>query len=369
MSALSSPLVLGIDLAAVRANYRFLCSMTEAKVAGVVKANAYGIGMADVVGILEDEGCPFYFVATAAEGAELRRLTHHPVAVLGGVSADEHDFYRAHRLTPVINTIDQIGIVGGWGIPAILHIDTGMNRLGISYTAFMEAVRTTPALASIDLIYVMSHFSCADEQHHPATPEQADRFKAAHEALCHRQGRYVPASLANSSGMFRNTAHHHDMVRPGMALYGLNPLPEQDSPMQPVVSLDARILQIRQVSAGESTGYGASHIFDHDAIIATVGIGYADGLPRRLGNGRGQFFYKGFPCPILGRISMDLTVIDLGAIPAASLPGPGDLVEVIGPHQDADVLARVADTIGYEILTQLSRRAVRHIKTRDTNGI
>lgn len=349
-----APAILTVDLAAVAANYNLIKQKvgSDCAVAGVIKADAYGLGMEKIWAALENEGCPFYFVATPDEALALRRLTRKPVAALGGVYPGAEDDFIRHEIIPVLNTHDDIARWRaaaqrhGLRLPAILHFDTGMNRLGLTE---MPGITDTDRL---DIKYVISHFACADEKDHPLTALQFENFQTA-------AARFPQAkqSIAASSGLFRNAAYHLDMVRPGMALYGLNPTPETNSPMKPVIKLDARIVQVKHIRAGGTVGYGASWRAEKDTIVAIAALGYADGFLRSLSN-RAALYYQGHACPVVGRVSMDLVTVDMGPHD----PPPGAWLEVIGPHQDADDLAAAAGTIGYEILTSLGGRYYREYK-------
>lgn len=346
--------LLTIDRDAIAHNYRIIRQKLSPKtsIASVVKTDSYGLGMEHIHAVLEQEGCGLYFVATPDEAMALRRLTAHPVAVLGGVFADLENDYIRHDLTPVLNSLEEIK---RWqeaarqknaALPAIVHFDTGMNRLGLDAKETETLLQEPQRLNGLDVKIVMSHFACADEKSHPKTTEQQRLFSriAAHFPKAKK-------SLASSSGIFRSPDYHHDIVRPGMALYGLNPTPETGNPMRPVVTLETRILQVRNARKDETVGYGATHQFDKDTVLATIALGYGDGIFRSLGN-RGTFYYKGSPCPVVGRISMDLVTVDMGK----NNPQPGEMIEIIGPHQSVDQLATAAETIGYEILTALGSR-------------
>lgn len=348
--------ILTVDLGAVAANYAILKKKAgpACAVAGVIKADAYGLGMEKVWAALENAGCPFYFVATPDEALALRRLTKKPVAVLyGPLPGAEDDFIR-HNIVPVLNAPDDIA---RWRaaadrhrlrLAAILHFDTGMNRLGLTVPPDEVTVD------GLDIMCVMSHFACADEKDSPVTAVQFEKFTkiAAHFPA-------VKKSIAASSGIFRSADYCLDMARPGMALYGLNPAPEVANPMRPVISLSARILQVKKIRKGETVGYGASFRAANDMTVATVALGYADGFLRALGN-RGALWHNGIACPVIGRVSMDLVTVD---VTAASSVKAGDFIEVIGPHQSADDLAAAAETIGYEILTSLGSRYRRVYKS------
>lgn len=356
MSILPAPAFLTVDLDALAANYRFFqakaCS--SCAVAGVVKADAYGLGAAPVAKALHALGCRFFFVATPEEGLVVRRVlddSESVVAILGGVYPGAEKDYAAHALTPVLNSLDEIA---RWkeAVPdaaALLHFDTGMNRLGLGPDETEVLLHEKERVAGMNILFVMSHFACADEPCHPMTLAQRKKFDSI--------ARHFPGakrSLSNSAGLFHGAEFHYDMVRPGIALYGGAPLAGRENPMRPVVRLEARVLQTREVRKSESAGYGASYIFARNGTAATVALGYADGFLRSLSN-RGKLWWRGKPLPIAGRVSMDLVILDLSGI-EGELPRPGDFVEVLGPHQDADALAAAAGTISYEILTGLGAR-------------
>jgi alanine racemase len=345
-----APSRLTVDLKAVAENYKKLKSMVtpECGVAGMVKANAYGLGMEQIAPLLDRLGCPLFFTATLDEALFLRALTHKPVAVLEGLLSGAETEYVTHNLIPVMNSPEEIGRRTYSG-PSIWHIDTGMNRLGLrpeDVTRLMETGQPP--------FMIMSHFACADEEGHPLTAKQA--------AIFNEVAMKFPAlkrSLCNSSGMFRNSAWHGDMVRPGMALYGLNPTPEHSNPMKQTVRLEARLLQVKTAGSRETVGYGATYTLPRDSAIGIVAIGYADGL-LRSGSNSAYFYWQGHPCPVIGRISMDLIAVDLGELEMNQpLPHPGDWIEVMGPHQSPYQLALSCGTIGYEILTSLGHRAER----------
>ncbi len=347
---------LSIDLGALAANYNLFKDQAKpgCAVAGVIKADGYGLGVDKVLATLENQDCAFYFVATLDEALHLRKLTQKPIAMFGGLYHGAEDYYIHDNIIPVLNSLADIK---AWQeqtqnhdipLPAIIHFDTGMNRLGLGQDETQSLLNDQDRLKGLKLEYFMSHFACADDVGSPMTQEQYERFKTATAAFP-----TIKKSLCNSAGTFRSSDYHFDLLRPGMALYGLNPTPEQDNPMRPVVKLETRILQIRNVKKGETVGYGAIHHFEKDTAVATVALGYADGFLRSL-SGKGHLYYKDTACPIIGRVSMDLVTIDIGALNTP--PQTGDIIEVLGPYQDADTLAKIAGTIGYEILTDLGRR-------------
>lgn len=350
--------VLSIDLKALADNYRLFQQKVGPKrqVAGVVKADAYGLGLEPIVKKLTELDCPQFFVATLEEAIQLRQINKEtPVAVLGGLFKGAEKEYIAHHILPVLNSPDDIG---RWQqlardkqekLPAFIHFDMGMNRLGLSPDETKQLISTPDMLDGLDVQLIMSHFACADEKDHPLTKKQAHNFANIAQHFPNAK-----ISLANSPGLFRDERYHYDMVRPGYALYGGNPTPEMKNPMKPVVELMVRVLQIRQNKKGESIGYGASHIFNKDTLSATVALGYADGF-LRSGSNQAILYWNGQPCPVIGRVSMDLVTVDLSRI-TENLPVAGDSLEVLGPHQTIDDLAEASDTIGYEILTSLGKR-------------
>ncbi|HRC26108.1 MAG TPA: alanine racemase [Alphaproteobacteria bacterium] len=357
MGSESARLILDAD--ALRTNYARIKEQVGPRcaVAGIVKADGYGLGAEPVARILFQQGCRQFFVATPEEGVSLRAALppEASVAVLGGLYTGAEREYVAHDLTPVLNTLEE---AGRWariapGASAILHIDTGMNRLGLDGREMVRLAEDPSLLCGVPLSAVMSHFACADDPSHPMTAVQNERF-----ATLAARFPGVPRSLANSAGAFSGSGYHYDMVRPGIALYGGAPLEGRENPMRPVVGLEARVLQVRTVRKGETLGYGATHRFERDGFSATVALGYADGY-LRSGSGRGSLYWKGRALPVAGRVSMDLVTLDCTAIPENDLPVPGDFVEVIGPHRTLDQVAGEAGTISYEILTDLGVRYLR----------
>jgi len=360
--------VLEIDLGAIVDNWRRLSRMAApADCAAVVKANAYGLGATPVAQALLEAGCRLFFVAHLDEGSALRQAVGDgpEIAVLNGPLPGTAEEFVEHRLIPVLNEPGQIdewqrteasrtagsspanaaqtGRVPG---RAILHVDTGMARLGLTGREFAALIDNPPP---IFWRAVMSHLACADEAGHALNQSQRERFAAAAAQL---PG--VPASLAASSGIFLGARYHFDLVRPGAALYGVNPQPGQPNPMRQVVQLRGRILQVREIDGGESVGYGATHIMAMSGRVATVAVGYADGWLRSLSR-RGCAFVGDTRVPLLGRVSMDLVAFDVSAVDPA-LARPGMTLELLGPNYGVDDAAAHAGTIGYEILTALGAR-------------
>ena len=330
--------VLTVDLAAVVANWRVLCATHGGgAVAAVVKADGYGLGAVPVARALLGAGCRQFFVAQLAEGLALREALGPGVVVvvLNGFAAGADGLA---ELTPVLNSLADVAAHAGR--PAILHVDTGMARLGVPPEEWGQ-------LSGLMPLYLMSHLACADQPRHPLNAQQAERFAAARVRF---PG--VKTSLAASSGIFLGPNFASDLARPGCALYGLNPTPAAANPMRQVVTLTAPVLQLRNIPAGASVGYGAAWVAARPSRVATVACGYADGYLRSLsGNSVGSF--QGQPVPLIGRVSMDLLTFDVTDLPGLRT---GDPLVLIGPGCTPDELGERAGTIGYEILTSLGAR-------------
>ncbi|MBR1218807.1 alanine racemase [Bradyrhizobium sp. U87765 SZCCT0131] len=360
--------VLTIDLSAVRANYRHIRDRVRPAAAGaVVKANAYGLGAVRVVTALLKDGCRDFFVAQLSEARELRAHLPSGVAlyVLNGLQAGAEAEAIALGVTPALNTPQQVAAWAAAGarlgrrLPGALQVDTGMSRLGLS-AAELTALRAQRTLDDIDVVLLMSHLACADEPLHAANAEQLAAFRAFAADFSGAR-----LSLANSGGALLDASYHNDLARPGIALYGVHPQTGAPSPLRPVVRLDARVIQVREIAAGTGVGYGLTFHAAAPTRLATIGVGYADGWPRCLGN-RGAAFFNGIRLPIAGRVSMDSMTLDISALPAGTL-NPGDSVELIGPHQSLDDVAGDAGTIAYEILTSLGQRYARIHRDDDSH--
>jgi alanine racemase len=358
LAARSAGAILNIDLAALAENYRILAGRAAAGVdcAAVVKADAYGLSLDRVAPALSAAGCRRFFVAQLDEGMALRSLLPEAeIHVLGGLLPGLEDAFLAHRLKPTLNSLGEIEIwarhAGRHGEPlaADLHVDTGMLRLGLPPDELDRLAGEPDRLAGIEVALLISHLACAEQPDHPLNARQLASFHRARERLP-----TCPASLANSSGIFLGSDYHFDLLRPGIALYGANPTPDSANPMRDVVHLRARVWQVREARPGETVGYGASYEVTRPMRIATVALGYGDGYPRALSN-RGQVYVDGRAVPVVGRISMDSTTIDVSALPEGQVR-PGTLVEVIGPDNPIDRVAAAAGTIAYELLTQLGGR-------------
>jgi alanine racemase len=344
---------LRVDLDALARNYQLMRSRAApAECAAVVKADAYGLGVERVVRRLLREGCGRLFVATLAEARELRGVARAAkIYVLEGAIGGAITELVELDVRPVLNTLEQVDRWRGRG-PAALHLDTGMNRLGLGADDVAALVAQRDLLAELELDFVMTHLACADEPEHSLNREQLERFARWRSRLP-----TLPTSIGNSAGALIDAAHRGDIVRPGIGLYGGNPFATRPNPMAAVVTLTAPILQLREITEPQTVGYGATYVASPPARLAIIGAGYADGLPRNLGN-LGTAAVNGQRVPIVGRVSMDLVAVDVGALPRESVR-VGDAVELIGPTIGVDEVAAAAGTISYEILTGLGRRLKR----------
>lgn len=355
--------MLEIDFAAVAGNWRRLSRLAKtADCAAVVKADAYGLGALPVASHLIEAGCRHFFVASLDEAVRLRdglaeRIKGRVIYILNGVmNAAEATEAAVPGMVPVLNHPDGVAL---WRqtakyrqqrLPAALHVDTGMNRLGLS-EAELSQLRVSPdGLDGLDIILLISHLACADQIDHPLNRVQLDRFSRWRR----RWFPNVPASLANSAGILAGPEYHFDLVRPGATLYGVNPIEDSfPNPMRPVLRLSAGILQIREVVAGDSVGYGASHCFQKPARLATVGLGYGNGLPRSLSE-CGQAKIGGRWHKLLGRVSMDSCCIDITDLPPEAAH-PGDQVVFLDADYDINNMAQQANIIAYELLCHLGK--------------
>jgi alanine racemase len=352
---------LTIDLDAVEANWRALAhKLLTVECAAVVKANAYGLGLEPVTAKLAKAGCKTFFVADVAEARRARtRAREATIYVLNGFSSDAGMAFAELNVQPVINSTAELAewdafvSAQNWRGGAAIHVDTGMNRLGISADeAAALALRLRQENHGVTLL--MSQLACAEIADHPLTAAQIRLFRDL-RMLYHG----VPASLANSSGIYIGDAAHFDLARPGAALYGINPTPGRDNPMRNVVELTGRILQVRKLQQGETVGYGAAWTARRASRIAVVALGYADGLLRagsgldRKGGSTAIVAEK--RCTVVGYISMDLACIDITDV-ADGAVRRGDVATFIGENLAIDEIGASAGTIGYEILVRLGPR-------------
>ncbi len=351
---------LSIDLAAIRANWRSLGQTAlPVECAAVVKADAYGCGIEQVTAALVKEGCRTFFVADLAEARRVRATAREAaIYVLNGVLPGTGPAFADAYARPVIGSLvelaewDRFVSSANWRGGAAIHVDTGMNRLGMSAD---EVAALAPRMQKENhgITLLMSHLACAETPDHPLNNRQIRLFREIRVLF-----RGLPASLANSSGIFLGDAAHCDLVRPGAALYGVNPTPSRPNPMRAVVGLQGRIVQVRTVARGETVGYGATWTAKRPTRLAIVAVGYADGYLRATSASDavpgGQAIVGGKRCPLAGRVSMDLLAIDVTDVEGATRRG--ELATLIGGDIGVDELAAFGGTIGYEVLTSLGRR-------------
>jgi alanine racemase len=353
---------LAVRLGAIADNYhRFVERCPGTEVAGVVKADAYGLGAVPVAAGLAQIGCDTFFVARAEEGMALRRVL--PLArifVLDGPYGESAPALIAHRLIPVLNSLTQVDAWGtsarahGGQLDCAIHIDTGMNRLGLSQEERMTlSAEAAARLRNLNVVLWMSHLACGDDCASPMNAQQLSLFRGALASLP-----AAPASLSASAGALLGRDYHFDLVRPGIGLYGGNPCSGIDNPFAVAAVLTAKILQLRRVDTGGAVGYGATFRAARPSTLATVGLGYADGLMRAIGN-KGSGVIAGVRAPVVGRVSMDLVTLDVTDVPADALAVGAD-VEFLGDHISLEEFAALAGTANYEVLTSLGHRVPRH---------
>jgi alanine racemase len=358
----SARALLTVDLGGIKANWRWLAAVAHgAECAGVVKADAYGLGIERVVSALWEAGCRTFFVATLAEGGRLKAVLPEAVVyVLDGLMPGTAPVFEQQGLRPVLGGRAEIEEWAaycrtvGAKLAAAVHIDTGMNRLGLPATE-VQALAANPApFDDFSLTLVMSHLACADAGDAAMNARQKATFDALRALLPP-----APASLANSAGTLLGPDYRYNLVRPGIALYGGRAVENRPNPAAKVVRVEARILQVREIAAGEVVGYGATFTAARPSRIATIATGYADGFLRSISGPIGKpsppAYIGGYRAPIVGRVSMDLVTLDVTDVPRA-LAQRGAWAELIGRHVQIDDLADASGTIGYEVLTRLGPR-------------
>jgi alanine racemase len=359
--------VLTVDLDAIIANWRKLeKTAVPAECSAVIKANAYGCGIEPIARALHKAGCKTFFVANTEEARVARAaVPDAALYVLGGYFQNTGEHYAKHNCRPVIGDLNELAEWdvfcrrSGWSGGAAIHIDTGMNRLGLT---LQEAQAIIPRINAGDhgITLVMSHLVAAEQLNSQVNAKQLGAFRTIASEFAG-----VPASLANSSGVFLGAPFQFDMVRPGAALYGVNPTPEADNPMLPVVDLKARIVQTRNIERGETVGYGGTWTARRPTKLAIIAVGYADGYFRAASSNDGtrgaEVIVAGKRCPVAGRVSMDLIAIDITDLPP-NAARRGHMATLLGEGITVDELAHHFGTIGYEVLTSLGDRYARVYK-------
>ncbi|MFN8683156.1 alanine racemase [Paracoccus sp. P2] len=342
---------LTIDLEALADNYRLLASrVVPARQTAVVKADAYGLGAVPVSNALYQAGCRDFFVAQYLEAVTLRPAlpADARIFVLNGLQPGAEARAAELGLIPVLNSLEQVRNWSALALPAVLQLDTGMSRLGVP-TEELQAAREELAQAGTPLLFLMSHLASADDPANSQNVEQLNRMRnlAAEFPGC-------DICFANSGGIFLGDDYHHALTRSGIALYGGAPTEGRPNPMRPVVALEVAVIHLRNLEAGTAVGYSGTHVTAGPTRVATIAAGYADGLLRSLSN-RGAVWFQSRRLPIIGRVSMDSITVDASALPEDTMT-LGSRVEILGPHQTLEDVARDAGTISYEILTSLGHR-------------
>jgi alanine racemase len=360
LDSANSFLCINIDL--IINNYLLLKKkLGKATCAATLKADAYGVGAAEVGAALVKAGCSSFFVATIDEAIDLRNhipLKHVKIAVLSGFLPKTGPIFNEYNIIPVINNLEQLrdwkkyNSEAGKSLDSILQIDTGMNRLGLTPNELSKILNNPAEMNGANLCGLMSHLACSDEPNHEMNQQQLSEFIKAKNKLPRME-----TSLANSGGIFLGKSYHFDLARPGIALYGATPNYNACNPLKQAIKLYGRVLQIRETGANQTVGYGASYKPTRDSVIATVGVGYADGYLRSLSSNSYAFF-NNIKIPIIGRVSMDCITVDISSVPTRTIK-PGDFIEVMGDNFTIDDIAKAANTVPHEILSRLGTRHFR----------
>ncbi len=350
-----------INLGALVANYKSLAQrVAPAECSAVVKANAYGLGADKIAPALYQAGCRTFFVAHIEEALQLKAIlpSDATLALLNGLPYAAEEFVAQSNIVPVLNSWSAIE---SWQnicqkkdkkFPAIIQIDTNMNRLGLDKKELQQLIKQPTLFEKAEIKYIISHLSNGNDETNTSNYAQLTSLKTALTQLPPSK-----VSLANSGGIFLGPDFYFDLVRPGIAIYGVDPHGKHPTPLKPVLKLEAHVIQNRNVGAGEPVGYEASFITRRPSTLVTLSIGYADGLLRALSN-KGTVYFNGHKLPIIGRISMDSTIVDATDLKCKK-PQRGDWMELIGTHQTIEQISADANTIPHEILTSLSSRCKR----------
>lgn len=356
---------LEIDLARIRANYRIISKICKtSEIASVVKANSYGLGADAIAPALQMENCQSFFVTSVDEGISLRKVLGQKsnIFVFNGVFSNDVEEFRNSNLIPVLNSLKQVEIWQEFAslkkevLPCTIHVDTGMNRLGMIDTEMQHIIDKPDLLVGLELQYIISHLSASEIVDDPYNLQQLKKFK--------HYLKYFPkvkASLANSSSIFLGKEYHFDLIRPGAALYGINPLGNTfKNPMHNPIRLTAPIIQLQELPPESYIGYNMTFKTNSNRLIATLPLGYADGYPRAFSN-CGVVVIDSHSAPVVGRVSMDSITVDVTELPPNKI-FLGQQAEIIGNYCTLDKIANIINTIGYEILTLLGSRYKRVYK-------
>ena len=351
-----------IDLAALTENWRYLKSNFKGKICGAtVKANAYGVGIKQVVNALHSAGCQTFFVALPQEGEQVRQFASNAeIYVLNGLLPNQSEFYHNFNLIPVLGDLEEIKEWSNFAtnrqtqLPYAIHVDTGINRLGLNSIEFKNLLQESAFKSNLCPVLVLTHLACADDSQNKMNSQQLEKF-----ASMRTQIPDVPASMCNSAGIFLGPSYHFEVARPGISIYGAEAVSTAKKFIQAVVTLEARILQVRRVKKGEAIGYGSTRVLERNSRIATLSCGYADGYMRLIGSSKKKshpyVMCDGFHSPLMGRVSMDQIQIDVTDLPE-EICHRGKMVELFGKNISIDDVASWAGTIGHELLVNIGSR-------------
>jgi len=350
--------LLEINLLNIKENFRKLTEMVakDCVIAPVVKANSYGLGVHKVTKALVDAGAKEFCVAYVSEGIELRSIiSHEPIYLFNGILNHELEDALHNNLIPVLNNAEQIEIWSNFAkslgkkLSCVIHIDTGMGRLGLSIKEFETFAQNQALKDRLEIKYIMSHLANADLQD---SPKNTSQLKLINK--CSQMMSGIKVSFANSGGIFLGKDFHFNHVRPGCAFYGINPMSGKANPMKQVVKIMGKVAQIRELEADQEISYHGIYTAKRGDVIATVLCGYADGYLRALSN-KAQVYYEGMRLNVVGNVTMDMIMIDVTKVPKDKI-SEMKYVELLGDNITVNELAEIAGTIGYEIFTSLGNR-------------
>lgn len=353
--------ILTINLDAIASNWRLLSKVASSEVAAVIKANAYSMGAKVIAGHLFQTGCRSFFVTTLDEALDIKSVLPESadIYVLGGVREGDETLFERDKFIPVIFSIEmlrrwkQYSSQRGLKLKTAIKVDTGMSRFGIQSEEFLVELESS-IKDDINLVLFMSHLACADDKSHALNKQQRDKFDVLSKKVKSVFSN-VKSSLANSSGIFLGSDWHFDLVRPGAALYGINPHPDLANPLQPTIKLRLPVLQIKTMESSATVGYSATASVGSGSRLAVVAGGYADGVNRTLG-AKPQGYCCNQLVEAIGRVSMDSTIFDVSAVDASDEMILESGVEVIGDRITLDDLTRKNKSLGYEVLTSMGSR-------------
>jgi alanine racemase len=354
-----------IDLGALRHNAAVARELAgpRARIMAVVKANAYGHGMREVAHALSGVA-EMFGVADAGEARRLRdALPDARVFILGAALPHERVEIVRHGFVPTVSSFDEAAafaqLAGKKTIPIHVDIDTGMGRIGIWQDEAVDAVAKIAALPDIEIAGISTHLPVSDEDD-VFSADQLARFEKIVAQIRERGIRAPVVHALNSAGVIRFSEHAHEMVRPGLMLYGSSPIPEFQSRLRPVMTWKTRVALVRDLGPGRSVSYGRTFVTGRPMRVATLGVGYADGFRRHLSNQYADVLIGGRRCRVLGRVTMDQIMADVSALPSVA---PGDEAVLIGRQGDEEILAaelaKKAGTIAWEIFTGIGTRVER----------